>query len=140
VLKTGERRDRDTLTSLSRACSDHRAVELDYASWPRKSAGRSASTPRPAQSPGHLVCAGKSLSDKEGRILIFRAERILGATVLDETFTVPADFNLRDYMGDRMFITDAKPTQIVLRLREPAAARLRPGSSSRSACATAQSR
>jgi proteasome accessory factor C len=127
VVQTAGTEHRDTLTCLSRACSDRRAVELDYASLAAQKRRKIRVHPYGLLNHrGIWYVLAKSLSDNEGRILIFRAERILGATVLDETFTVPADFNLRDYMGDRMFITNTKPTQIVLRLREPAAARLRP--------------
>ena len=127
VLRTASAEHRDTLTSLSRACSDHRAVKLDYVSVAALKRKEIHVHPYGLLNhSGVWYLLGKSLSHPENRILIFRVERILGATVLDETFTIPADFKLRDYMGDRMFITDAKPTQIVLRLREPAAARLRP--------------
>jgi predicted DNA-binding transcriptional regulator YafY len=108
VVQTAGTEHRDTLTCLSRACSDHRAVELDYASL--AALKRKEIRVHPYGLLNHRgiwYVLAKSLSDKEGRILIFRAERILGATVLDETF-------------------DAKPTQIVLRLHEPAATRLRP--------------
>jgi predicted DNA-binding transcriptional regulator YafY len=127
VLRTASAEHRDTLTSLSRACNDHRAVELDYASLAAQKRRKIGVHPYGLLNHrGIWYLLGKSLSHPENRIFVFRAERILGVTVLDETFTVPADFNLRDYMRDRMFVTDAKPTQIVLRLREPAAARLRP--------------
>ncbi|MGO9288755.1 MAG: helix-turn-helix transcriptional regulator [Polyangia bacterium] len=127
VLRTASAEHRDTLTSLSRACRDHRAVKLDYASVAALKRREIRVHPYGLLNhSGVWYLLGKSLSHPENRIFVFRAERILGVTVLDETFTVPTDFNLREYMRDRMFITTAKPVEIVLRLREPAAARLRP--------------
>ena len=103
VVQTAGTEHRDTLTSLSRACSDHRAVELDYASLAAQKRRKIRVHPYGLLNHrGIWYVLGTSMNDKDGRIFIFRAERILGATVLDETFTVPADFNLRDYMGEHM--------------------------------------
>jgi predicted DNA-binding transcriptional regulator YafY len=37
---------------------------------------------------------------------------------------VPKDFDVNQYRGDRMFISDWKPTKVTLRLSGPAAARM----------------
>ena len=116
---------RGTMASLSRACRDHRTVEMDYASV----AGQRRSTFRVEpygllNHTGAWYVLGRSLTHKEERIFVFKVERILGVTVLDTTFTVPKDFDVNKYRGERMFISDWKPAKVTLRLRGPAAERM----------------
>ena len=67
---------------------------------------------------------GKSLTHAEGRIFVFKVERILGARVLERSFTVPRDFDVRNYAGDHLFIGGLRPVPVKLRLRGAAAKRL----------------
>jgi len=117
---------RETLDSLSRACRDHRTVEIDYASL----AGQRRSTFRVEpygllNHTGAWYVLGRSLTHKEERIFVFKVERVLGVTVLDTTFTVPKDFDVNKYRGERMFISDWKPAKVTLRLRGSAAERMK---------------
>jgi predicted DNA-binding transcriptional regulator YafY len=74
---------------------------------------------------GAWYVLGRSLTHQEDRIFVFKVERILGVTVLPTTFTVPKDFDVNKYRGDRMFISDWKPAKVTIRLRGPAAERMR---------------
>jgi predicted DNA-binding transcriptional regulator YafY len=117
---------RETLASLSRACRDHRTVEMDYASV--ASQRRSNFRVEPyglLNHTGAWYVLGRSLTHKEERIFVFKVERILGVTILDMTFTVPKDFDVKRYRGERMFISDWKPAKVTLRLRGPAVERMR---------------
>jgi predicted DNA-binding transcriptional regulator YafY len=116
---------RETLASLSRACRDHRTVEMDYASV--ASQRRSTFRVEPyglLNHTGAWYALGRSLTHQEERIFVFKVERILGVTILDTTFTVPKDFDVNKYRGERMFISDWKPAKVTLRLRGPAAERM----------------
>jgi predicted DNA-binding transcriptional regulator YafY len=117
---------RETLASLSRACREHRTVELDYASL--SSQRRTTFRVEPyglLNHSGSWYVLGHSLTHKEDRIFVFKVERILGVTVLETMFAVPKDFDVNKYSGERMFITDWKPVKVTLRLRAPAADRMR---------------
>ena len=126
VLAAPASEKRETLASLSRACRDHRTVEMDYASV-------SSQRRRPIRlepygllnHTGAWYVLGRSLTHAEDRIFVFKVERILGVTVLPTTFAVPKDFDVNEYRGDRMFISDWKPAKVTLRLRGPAAERMR---------------
>ena len=112
VLAAPASQKRETLASLSRACRDHRTVEMDYASV-------SSQRRRPIRlepygllnHTGAWYVLGRSLTHQEDRIFVFKVERILGVTVLPTTFTVPKDFDVNKYRGDRMFISDWKPAE-----------------------------
>lgn len=126
VLAESGSEKRETMASLSRACRDHRTVEIDYASL--ASQRRSTFRVEPyglLNHTGAWYVLGRSLTHKEERIFVFRVERVLGVTVLDTTFTVPKGFDVNKDRGERMFISDWKPAKVTLRLRGPAAERMR---------------
>jgi predicted DNA-binding transcriptional regulator YafY len=126
ILAAPSSEKRETIDSLSRACRDHRTVEMDYASV----SGQRRSTIQVEpygllNHSGAWYVLGHSLTHKEDRIFVFKVERILGVTVLATTFAVPKGFDVNKYRGDRMFITDWKPAKVTLRLSGPAANRMR---------------
>jgi predicted DNA-binding transcriptional regulator YafY len=125
VLAAPGSEKRETIDSLSLACRHHRTVEMDYASV----SGQRRRTIRLEpygllNHSGSWYVLGHSLTHSQNRVFVFKVERILGVAVLDATFTVPKDFDVNKYRGDRMFITDWKPTRITLRLSGPAAVRM----------------
>ena len=125
VLAEPGSENRETLASLSRACRDRRTVEMDYASV----AGQRRRTFRVEpygllNHTGAWYVLGRSLTHKEERVFVFKVERIIGVTILDTGFTVPKDFDVNKYRGERMFISDWKPAKVTLRLRGPAAERM----------------
>lgn len=67
---------------------------------------------------------GKSITHAENRLFVFKVERILAARRLDRPFTVPKDFDVRKYAGDRLFIAGLHPVQVKLRLRGASARRM----------------
>ena len=75
---------------------------------------------------GGWYVLGKSRTHREDRVFVFKLERIRSVTVLEDSFVLPADFDLRKYRGERMFITGLAPVQVTLRLRGQAARRLAP--------------
>ena len=115
----------ETIDSLSRACREHRTVEMDYASVSSQSRRTIRLEPYGLLNhSGSWYVLGHSLTHGDNRIFVFKVERILGVTVLDAIFTVPKDFDVNKYRGDRMFITDWKPAKVTLRLSGPAAIRM----------------
>ncbi|MBN2577109.1 MAG: WYL domain-containing protein [Deltaproteobacteria bacterium] len=126
VLAAPGTENRATMATLSRACREHRTVELDYASL--SSQKRKQIRVEPYGLLNHTGCwyvLGKSLTHEENRIFVFKVERILGVKALDTTFAPPADFDIRKYQGESMFITDWKPVRVTLRLTKASAERLR---------------
>jgi predicted DNA-binding transcriptional regulator YafY len=126
VLAAPGNENRVTMSTLSRACREHRTVELDYTSL--SSQKRKPIKVEPYGLLNHTGCwyvLGKSLTHAENRIFVFKVERSLGVKVLDTTFTQPPDFDIHKYQGRSMFITDWKPTRVTLRLSPAAAKRLR---------------
>jgi predicted DNA-binding transcriptional regulator YafY len=59
-------------------------------------------------------------------IFVFKLERILAITLGEERFVLPADFDLRNYRGERLFIAGLATVEVKLRLRGAAARRLGP--------------
>ncbi len=125
VLAAAGTENRATMSTLSRACREHRIVELDYASL--SSQKRKLIKVQPYGLLNHTGCwylLGKSLTHAESRIFIFKMERILSVKALGTTFTPPKDFDIHKYQGHSMFITDWKPTRVTLCLSPAAAQRL----------------
>ena len=125
ILAAPSGEKRETLDSLSRACRDHRTVEMDYASVSGQRRSNIRVEPYGLLNhSGAWYVLGNSLTHKEDRIFVFKVERILDVAVLETTFTVPKDFDVNKYRGERMFISDWKPAKVTLRLRGPAADRM----------------
>jgi predicted DNA-binding transcriptional regulator YafY len=109
---------------LARASRDRRVVQLDYASL-------SSQRRRPIEiepygllnHTGAWYVLGKSLTHAQDRVFTFRLDRIAAVKLLDRQFVLPADFDLRQYRGDRMFVGGLTPVEIKLRLRGQAARR-----------------
>lgn len=123
VLPTGCD-SRANLKILDRACRTKTTVELDYASL--ASQRRKKIRVQPYGLLNHIGCwylLGPSLTHAEGRIFVFKVERILGVMPLDERFEVPKDFDVHKYAGQSMFVTNWKPAPITLRLTSEAARR-----------------
>lgn len=115
----------DHLTVVSRASRDRRAVELDYASLAGQRRKKVIVEPYALLNHrGAWYVLGKSITHAENRIFVFKVERILGAKVLDRPFTVPTDFDVREYTGGRLFIAGLSPVEVKLRLRGAAAKRM----------------
>jgi predicted DNA-binding transcriptional regulator YafY len=126
VLAAPGTENRATMSTLARACREHKTVELDYASL--SSQKRKPIRVEPYGLLNHTGCwyvLGKSLTHAENRIFVFKVERILGVKLLEATFASPKDFDIHKYQGRSMFITDWKPTRVTLRLTAAAAERLR---------------
>jgi proteasome accessory factor C len=116
---------RQTMTALSRACREKRTVELDYASLAGQRRKKIVVEPYGLLNhTGAWYVLGKSLTHKENRIFVFKVERILDVAVLDTTFIVPKDFDVHNYVGQSLFMTDWKPVTITLRLSPESAERI----------------
>jgi predicted DNA-binding transcriptional regulator YafY len=116
---------RQTMTALSRACREKRTVELDYSSLAGQRRKKIVIEPYGLLNhTGSWYVLGKSLTHKENRIFVFKVERILGVAVLDTTFTVPKDFDVHNYVGQSLFMTDWKPVTVTLRLSPDTAERI----------------
>ena len=112
---------------LSRASRQRRAVELDYASLSGQRRRKIVMEPYGLLNHGGgWYVLGKSRTHREDRVFVFKLERIRSVGVLEDSFVLPADFDLRKYRGDRMFIAGLAPVQVTLRLRGKAARRLAP--------------
>jgi predicted DNA-binding transcriptional regulator YafY len=126
VLAIPGHEKQEVLAALSRACRDHRTVEMDYASVASQRRSNHRLEPYGLLNhTGAWYVLGRSLTHKEDRIFVFKVERILAVTVLDTTFAVPKDFDVNKYRGERMFVSDWKQTKVTLRLHGEAAERMR---------------
>jgi proteasome accessory factor C len=115
----------DHLDAVARASAERRQVELDYASVAAQKRKKIVIEPYALlDHRGSWYVLGKSLTHAGDRIFVFKVERILGAKVLDRSFTVPRDFDVRNYAGDQLFIAGLRPVMIKLRLRGAAAKRM----------------
>ena len=117
--------DRDHLSVVARASRDRRQVELDYSSLAGQKRRRFIVEPYALlDHRGSWYVLGRSVTHAEGRVFVFKVERIRGAKILDRSFTVPRDFDVRDYAGDNIFVAGLQPVTVKLRLRGGAAQRI----------------
>jgi proteasome accessory factor C len=115
----------DHLDAVARASRERRQVELDYSSLAAQRRKKIVIEPYALlDHRGSWYVIGQSLGRTGGRILVFKVERILGARVLETSFTVPRDFDVRDHVGDKPFIAGLRPVPVTLRLRGAAAKRM----------------
>jgi predicted DNA-binding transcriptional regulator YafY len=115
----------DHLSTVGRASRERRQVELDYASLAGQKRRKFVVEPYSLLNHrGSWYVLGKSITHAEDRVFAFKVERILGAKMLDRAFTVPRDFDVRDYVGDQLFIAGLRPVPVRLRLRGAAAKRM----------------
>jgi predicted DNA-binding transcriptional regulator YafY len=116
---------RETLAALSRACRDQRTVELDYVSLAGQRRKKFQVEPYGMLNhSGSWYVLGRNLTDKANSIFVFKVERVLGVTALPTTFTVPKGFDVHDFTGPMMFVSDLKPVRVTLRLHPAAAGRI----------------
>jgi predicted DNA-binding transcriptional regulator YafY len=116
------------LEVLSRASRAGKAVELDYSSVAGQKRKPIVVEPYGLLNHrGAWYVVGNSVTHGEGRVFVFKVERVLGATMLERPFAIPKTFDLRKYCGDRMFVAGLRPVGIRLRLRGGAARRLAGG-------------
>jgi proteasome accessory factor C len=109
---------------LARASRDRRVVQLDYTSLSSQRRKKIEVEPYGLLNHGGAwYVLGKSLTHRQDRVFVFRLARIRTVAVLDRTFVLPADFDLRKYRGDRMFLGGLEAVEIKLRLRGQAARR-----------------
>lgn len=117
--------DGDHLSVVGRASLQRRQVELDYQSLAGQK--RRTFTVEPyalLDHRGSWYVLGRSVTHAEDRVFVFKVERIRGARILDRTFKVPRDFDVRDYRGESMFVAGLRPVPVKLRLRGKAGQRL----------------
>jgi len=115
----------DHLAAIARASRERRQVELDYASLAAQKRKKIVVEPYALLNHrGSWYVLGTSLTHGGDRIFVFKVERILGAKMLDKSFTVPRDFDVRNYAGDQLFIAGLRPVPVQLRLRGDAAKRM----------------
>ena len=122
LLELGGGGRHDIFSQLHCAARDRHLVELDYASLSGR--GRRKILVEPyglLNHTGGWYVLGKSRTHAEGRLFVFKVERIASVTVLEESFHRPADFDLRSYQGDRMFLAGMARVTVKLRLRGTAA-------------------
>jgi proteasome accessory factor C len=115
----------DHIATVARASSERRQVELDYASVAAQKRKKIVIEPYALlDHRGSWYVLGKSITHTGGRIFFFKVERILGARILETSFTVPPDFDVRQYAGDQLFIAGLRPVPVKLRLRGASAKRM----------------
>ena len=125
VIESGLPGRPEVFGPLSRGNREGRVVELDYASLSSQRRRKVLFEPYGLLNhSGGWYVLGKSRTHAENRVFAFKVERIVSATVRDERFEVPADFDLRKYRGDRLFIAGLARVEVKLRLRGAAARRL----------------
>ena len=100
------------LSALRSAVRERRVIRLSYAG------GRSG-RPRRVRPYGTIAARGKwflvGFCERTDGLRVFRVDRVSGVTMLDATFTVPAEFSLEQVLrGDRVF---THPSPAVLRVR-----------------------
>lgn len=115
----------EMLSLLHRALVERRRVHMRYATGSRGGAVRE----RVAE-PYHIMPYGRSWymvahDSLRGAVLDFKLDRIREARLLDETYTIPPDFDIDDYLGDNWGIMrDAgPPAETVALLFTPEAGR-----------------
>jgi predicted DNA-binding transcriptional regulator YafY len=121
-METSNPVEPDVVATLMRATRDRRVVELDYASLSGKPRRKIVVEPYGLMNhSGGWYVLGRSLTHGEDRVFVFKVERIAAVAVRDERFEAPADFDVRKYRGDRMFIAGLARVEVKLRLRGAAA-------------------
>jgi proteasome accessory factor C len=117
--------DRDHLSVVARASRERRQVELDYSSLAAQKRKRLIVEPYALlDHRGSWYILGRSVTHAENRVFVFKVERIRGAKILDRAFTVPRDFDVRDYAGGNLFVAGLDRVPVKLRLRGAAAERM----------------
>ncbi len=100
------------LSALRSAVRDRRVIRLSY------DGGRSG-RPRRVRPYGTIAARGKwflvGFCERTDGIRVFRVDRVSGVTLLETTFSVPAEFSLEQVLqGDRVFM---HPSPALLRVR-----------------------
>jgi proteasome accessory factor C len=117
--------DGDHLSVVARASRERRQVELDYQSLAGQKRRKFVVEPYALlDHRGSWYVLGRSLTHAENRVFVFKVERICGARILERTFAVPRDFDVRDYARESMFVAGLRPVLVKLRLRGVAARRI----------------
>jgi predicted DNA-binding transcriptional regulator YafY len=117
--------DGDHLSVVARASRERRQVELDYSSLAAQKRKKIVVEPYALlDHRGSWYVLGRSVTHAENRVFVFKVERIRGAKLLDRGFSVPRDFDVRDYAGDNIFVAGLRPVPVKLRLRGEAAKRM----------------
>jgi predicted DNA-binding transcriptional regulator YafY len=117
--------DRDHLSVVARASRERRQVELDYSSLAAQKRKKLVVEPYALlDHRGSWYVLGRSITHAENRVFVFKVERIRGAKILDRAFTLPRDFDVRDYAGGNLFIAGLDRVPVKLRLRGAAAERM----------------
>jgi predicted DNA-binding transcriptional regulator YafY len=127
LLESGRPNRPDVFGVLARASRERRVVELDYVSLAGQQRKKIIVEPYGLLNhQGGWYVLGKSRSHAEERVFVFKVERIIAASPREERFVLPADFDLRNYRGERLFIAGLATVEVKLRLRGAAARRLGP--------------
>jgi predicted DNA-binding transcriptional regulator YafY len=111
----------DMLALLQRALVERRQVEILYATASRRGESQARTI-----EPYHLLPYGRSwqliaYDHHREKVLEFKVDRIQSARLLDSAYSIPATFNIDEYLGDVWGIMrgSARPTEEVLLLFEP---------------------
>jgi predicted DNA-binding transcriptional regulator YafY len=116
--------DPATFAALARSVTGRRRVEVVY-----HTAGRGADTARTLD-PYHLMLRGDdwfvvALDSHRREVRIFAVQRFRAVRDTGETFDLPADFRLDDYMGDTFRVVRGEGRhRVALLFRPPTAGRI----------------
>jgi proteasome accessory factor C len=117
--------DGDRLSTVARASRERRQVELDYSSIAGQKRRRFVVEPYALlDHRGSWYVLGRSATHAEDRVFVFKVERIRGARLLEQTFDLPRDFDVRDYTRESIFVAGLRPVAVKLRLRGATARRI----------------
>ena len=115
----------EMLALLQRALVEHKQVEMLYAT-----ASRQGETQARTIEPYHLLPYGRSwqliaYDHHRQDVREFKVDRILSARLLESTYTIPATFDIDEYLGDAWGVMRgaARPSEEVALLFEPEAGR-----------------
>ncbi len=113
------------IKTLNRAILEHRVVEIEYQPPGRPSASRSIEPYAVIvyQSSLYIIAAAREMSESPDRIRHWKLDRFQRATLLDQWFKLPADFNLESYLGSSLGIFSGQSSKrFRIRISQRAAA------------------
>jgi predicted DNA-binding transcriptional regulator YafY len=112
------------LATLEQAMAERRKAAIQYVS-----ASRHQAVSERTIAPYHLMPYERSwqviaLDSRRGDVRMFKLDRIRTAELTDESYAIPADFDLEAYLGDQWGVLRGeaeRPERVVLRFSERAA-------------------